>query len=136
VGTRKYFAILLAKISKGRPFKSRSHYDLRRRGGNKIYQQERDDAHYNNNRSKSFEQLPTAETQHEYLPSSSSRGGKTAASSPYGPHRKSVKFAIMLANVAGGCVQAKSQRIPLADLRQDYSGFLLTRKGRNLVVLT
>jgi hypothetical protein len=66
--TREYFAVTLAVIFESRTFEGRGHCDRRRRRRNEIAQRERDDAHDRRDRRQSLEQLPTAESQHAYLP--------------------------------------------------------------------
>src|SRR5262249_53198005 len=68
--TREYFPILPAVIFKRSAFESRGHYDSRWRRRDEIHQKERNNAHNANDRRQSFEQSPTAESQHEIFPPS------------------------------------------------------------------
>src|SRR6516225_6795962 len=70
VGMCECFSILAAEILKTRAFGARGHYDLRWCCGDEIDQGERNSAHHAEGHSESFEQLPPAEPQHDYLPRS------------------------------------------------------------------
>src|SRR5215468_11242840 len=64
VRTREYFPILAAVILERRAFESRRHRNFRRWRRKEIDQDERNNAHDSDGRSQSFEQLPTAVSQH------------------------------------------------------------------------